>query len=161
MCEFASFFHNPLTGEIAVKDLDSHGNTEKKLNLDPKTWREGHYTPKEEITLRFTSEDRVDKTEYETAFKNRFPSFVSFFNWAIKEIGCSEKYGGSLNLNGLTSAKDLVLPKTIGGSLDLSGLTSAKDLVLPKTIGGSLDLRGLTSAERTELKNQYPHIKII
>jgi len=49
--------------------------------------------------------------------------------------------GGGLDLSGLTSAKDLILPKTVGGGLDLSGLTSAKDLILPKTAsGGWLDL---------------------
>jgi hypothetical protein len=55
----------------------------------------------------------------------------------------------------LTSAKDLVLPKTVSGGLDLSGLTSAKDLVLPKTVSGGLDLSGLTSAEREEIRKQY------
>ena len=58
------------------------------------------------------------------------------------------KFGGSLDLIGLTSAKDLVLPNTVGGYLYLSGLTSAKDLVLPKTMGGYLDLRGLSGVER-------------
>lgn len=45
MCKYASFFHNPINGEIKVAVLDSHTSTEKKLNLDPKIWREGHYTP--------------------------------------------------------------------------------------------------------------------
>ena len=49
MCEFISFFHLPDTGEIKVWDLESHGNTEKKLELDMKKWREGHYTPKGRI----------------------------------------------------------------------------------------------------------------
>jgi len=54
---------------------------------------------------------------------------------------------GNLNLNGLTSAKGLTLPKTIGGNLDLSSLTSAEGLILPKTISGGLNLSSLTSAE--------------
>jgi hypothetical protein len=145
MCRLASFFHLPATGEVKVAVLDSHGDTEKQLNLDPKIWREGHYTPEGNIELRLTDEDRVDRTEYETAFHNRFPSFINFLNWAFKEIG--DKYGGWLNLSGLTSAKDLVLPKEIGDSLYLNGLTSAKDLVLPKEIGGWLYLNGLTSAK--------------
>lgn len=69
--------------------------------------------------LRFNSEDRVDKLEYETAFHSRFPSFVSFFNWAMSEVAKNGIYSGSLDLSGLTSAKDLVLPKSIGGWLDL------------------------------------------
>ncbi len=146
MCKMASFFHNPLTGEVVVKDLTSHGNTEKALNLNLNIWREGHYTPEGEIELRFNDTDRVDKVEYETAFKNRFPSFVSFLNFAFDVIG-REYYNGSLSLNGLTSAKGLVLPKSIGGWLSLDGLTSAKGLVLPKSIGGSLYLNGLTSAK--------------
>ena len=136
MCKFCSLFHNPLTGEIKIADLNSHGETERKLNLDPKIWREGHYTPEGKIELRFTEDDRVDKVEYETAFKNRFPTFISFLNWAFKQ----ESY--------------------IGGSLYLRGLTSAKGLVLPKEIGGSLDLNGLTSAEKKELRKKYPKIKI-
>ncbi|MFA5388839.1 MAG: hypothetical protein WC312_03695, partial [Candidatus Omnitrophota bacterium] len=137
MCKYASFFHLPSTGEVKVAVLDSHGETEKKLNLDPKIWREGHYTPDGNIELRFADDDRVDRVEYKTAFENRFPNFKTFMKWANKQ---DVTVGGSLYLNGLTSAKDLVLPKTIGGWLYLSGLTSAKDLVLPKTIGGSLYL---------------------
>jgi len=37
MCQFISFFHNPETGEIKVKDLESHGNTESMLGLNTKT----------------------------------------------------------------------------------------------------------------------------
>ena len=147
MCRFASFLHNPITKEVVVHDLESHGNTEKALNLDVKIWREGHYLPDGEVELRLTSDDRVDKVEYLDSFKNRFPTFISFLNWSFEKVCKDGNYGGSLDLNGLTSAKGLVLPKTIGGWLDLNGLTSAKDLVLPKTIGGSLDLRGLTSAK--------------
>ena len=120
MCRFASFLHNPLTGEIAVNDLASHGNTEKALKLDPKIWREGHYLPTGEIELRLQDNDRVDKTEYETAFKNRFPTFVSFLNYSLLIITKDGVYSGDLDLNGLTSAKDLVLPKSIGGGLYLS-----------------------------------------
>ena len=138
MCQFMSFFHNPITQEIKVAVLDNHGETEKQLNLNLKLWREGHYLPAGEIDLRLTDDDRVDKIEYETAFRNRFPNFISFFNWAIEQIG--NKYSGSLNLSGFTSAEGLVLPKEIGGSLDLSGLTSA---------------------EKEKLKAKYPKIKIL
>jgi len=49
MCEFASFFYNPKTGEIKVWDLTSHGNTEKALGLDLSVWGEGHYRPDGDI----------------------------------------------------------------------------------------------------------------
>jgi hypothetical protein len=147
MCRFASFKHNPSTGEIRVADLNSHGETEKKLNLDPKIWQDGHYLPTGEIELRLIEDDRVDPVEYKTAFLNRFPTFIVFLNWALIKISIDGKYSGYLDLSGLTSAKDLVLPKSVGGYLDLRGLTSAKDLVLPKSVGGSLYLSGLTSAK--------------
>ncbi|MFZ2602518.1 MAG: hypothetical protein WAX79_00755, partial [Candidatus Omnitrophota bacterium] len=147
MCKFISFFHSPINGDVVVSDLESHGNTETALKLNNKIWREGHYLSNGEFELRLTADDRVDVIEYNAAFKNRFPTFLSFLNWALDKICVDGKYSDSLDLNGLTSAKDLVLPKTIGGSLGLNGLTSAKDLVLPKTIGGSLYLNGLTSAK--------------
>ena len=147
MCRFASFLHLPSTGEIAVHDLESHGNTEKELKLNNKIWREGHYLPSGEIELRLTEDDRVDPVEYKTTFLNRFPTFIVFLNWALIKTSIDGKYIGSLDLRGLTSAKDLVLPKSVGGSLYLGGLTSAKDLVLPKSVDGSLVLGGLTSAK--------------
>ena len=114
MCQFASFLHNPITGEIKVYDLTSHGDTEKELNLDPKIWREGHYLPNGEIELRLTDDDRVDRDEYLTSFKNRFPTFVSFLNWSFERVCKDGHYEGSLYLNSLTSAKGLVLPKSLG-----------------------------------------------
>ena len=110
MCQFASFFHNPLNGGIKVAVLDSHGETEKKLSLSSNIWREGHYLPNGKIELRLTDDDRVDKIEYESAFRGRFPTFISFLNWAIKEMGAERLYGGSLDLHGLSSAEGLTLP---------------------------------------------------
>src|SRR4030043_337101 len=152
MCQFISFHHKPTTGDIAVAVLASHSDTEQRLKLNLALWREGHYTPNGEAELRFTDDDRVNKAEYKQSFLNRFPTFVSFFNWCMEQTNQKEKYDGQLYLSGLylsglTSAKDLVLPKTVGGGLYLSGLTSAKDLVLPKTGGGGLYLSGLTSAK--------------
>ena len=135
-----------------MHDLESHGNTEQALKLNLKVWREGHYLPNGEIELRLTEDDRVDRVEYLNAFKNRFPTFISFLNWTFERICKDGNYSGGLDLSGLTSAKDLVLPKTIGGSLDLSGLTSAKDLVLPKTIGGWLYLREDIRKEAKRMK---------
>ena len=52
-----------------------------------------------------------------------------------------------LNLNWLTEAKGLILPKYLEGDLDLGSLTSAEGLTLPRKVGGDLDLGSLTSAE--------------
>jgi len=41
----------------------------------------------------------------------------------------------------------LMLPKRIGGWLYLNGLTSAKGLVLPESIGGGLDVSDKVRAE--------------
>ena len=124
--------------------MNSHANTEKKLELNLNIWREAHYLPDGKFELRFNDTDRVDKAEYEESFRNRFSTFISFLNWAFKQ----ESYlGGSLDLRGLTNTEGLVLPKEIGGSLDLRGLTNTEGLVLPEKIGGSLYLRGLTRAE--------------
>ena len=139
MCEFASFFHCITNGEVAVYDLESHGNTEQKLNLNKNIWREGHYLSTGEFELRYNNEDRIDKVEYKTAFRNKFPTFVIFLNWALKEIVKNGKLDGSLNLRGLTSAKDLVLPQTVGGYLYLNGLTSA---------------------DKEELRKKFPYITI-
>ena len=136
MCKFASFMHRPATGEVKVAVLHSHGETEEQLKLDPKIWREGHYTPQGEIELRLTEDDRVDKVEYETAFRNRFPDFVSFFNWSMQQVMKNGVYCDSLYLNGLTSLPEkIVLPKECD-YLDLSGLTSLPEkIVLPKECG--------------------------
>ncbi|MGN0973542.1 MAG: hypothetical protein ACI4OT_02235 [Bacilli bacterium] len=56
-------------------------------------------------------------------------------------------FKGNIDLDVLTSAENLVLPKEIGGDIRLNNLTSAEHLVLPKKIGGSLYLNSLTSAE--------------
>ena len=163
MCQFASFLHNPLTGEVAVSDLSSHGNTEKELKLDPKVWCEGHYLPGGEIRLRLPDDTRVEKLEYEERFRERFPAFVSFFAWAMKQTGKDKLWPGDLNLNGLTSAKGLTLPQSIGGWLSLDGLTTAEGLTLPQSIGGGLYLDGLTSAEKegvfAELEKRKEHDK--
>ena len=126
MCQFISFHHKPTTGDIAVAVLDSHSDTEQRLKLNLALWREGHYTPNGEAELRFTDDDRVNKAEYKQSFLNRFPTFVSFFNWCMEQTNQKEKYDGQLYLRGLTSAKGLVLPKTVGGGLYLSDKVRAE-----------------------------------
>ena len=108
MCQYCSFLHLPATGEVKVKILDSHGETEKLLKLDPKVWIEGHYLPDGSIDLRLMEDDRVDKVEYETAFKNRFPTFKSFMIWANKQ---DVTIGSELDLSGLTSKEKEELRK--------------------------------------------------
>ena len=54
---------------------------------------------------------------------------------------------GDLDLNDLTSAKGLTLPKSIGGGLYLDRLTSAEGLTLPESVGGNIFLSSLTFAE--------------
>lgn len=109
MCQFASFFHNPLNGDVAIHDLNSHGNTEKKLKLNLNIWREGHYLPDNTFELRFCDTDKVDKIECQERFKNRFPSFISFLNWAFREK--EFLIGDSLDLNSLTSVEKAELRK--------------------------------------------------
>ena len=140
MCQFISFFHRPDNGDIAVYDLQSHGNTEEHLKLNKNLWAEGHYTPKGELILR--QDGNHDQLEIETRFKNRFPNFVAFAIWCFRQEITGIEW---LDLSGLTSAEGLVLPAGIE-TLDLSGLTSAEGLVLPAGIKW-LNLGGLTSAE--------------
>lgn len=60
-------------------------------------------------------------------------------------------YKGHLELNNLTSAKDLKLPKYIKGFLDLNGLISTEGLVLPEMIHGFLRMNALTNADGLKL----------
>ena len=127
MCEFASFFHHPKTGEIKVAVLDSHGGTEKTLGLDPKgPWREGHYRPNGQIVCRVMPEDGISANECAQGLRKRFPSFVKFLAWALAETRQTEVYGRNLYLHGLKSARGLVLPKSVGGDLYLRGLSAAE-----------------------------------
>jgi hypothetical protein len=163
----ASFLINGRSREVKVAVLDDHSETAKRLGLrDDGTiggdWQEGHYLPNGVVTVaggrRGPMVERV---------RARWKTFAGFLWWALGEMGQREFYHGSLDLSGVTSAKNLrlpgciggnlylpflksaknlVLPEYVGGTLYLSGVTSAKDLVLPKRIGGSLYLAGLTLA---------------
>lgn len=118
MCQFISFHHNPRNGDVVVYDLNSHSNTEESLKLNLNIWREGHYLPNGTVELRLADNDRVDKNEYKESFLNKFPTFISFFNWAIRNVDKC----GSLDLSSLTSAEGLTLPEKVSGSLYLSSL---------------------------------------
>ena len=134
MCQFISFFHNPFTGEIRVYDLNHHGETETYLKLDKKIWREGHYLPSGIIECRVADEDRITRAECDSRLKERFPSFVEFFNWSMGEICKNGIFSGYLDLGSLTSAAGLKLPAECG-DLYLGSLTSAAGLKLPAKCG--------------------------
>ncbi len=55
--------------------------------------------------------------------------------------------GGDLDLRSLITAEGLTMPREIGGDLYLSSLTTAEGLVLPEKVGRDLDLESLTTAE--------------
>ena len=63
MCQFISLFHNPLNGDIAVADLNSHSKTEKQLKLNKAIWREGHCRPDGSVELRVEPNDRQTQRE--------------------------------------------------------------------------------------------------
>jgi hypothetical protein len=154
MCQFISFFHRPDNGDVAIFDLTSHSNTQAKLSLNEKLWREGHYLPSGQIVCRVAPDDKITEQECNERLKNHYPSFVEFFNWAMGETCKIGIYSGSLDLSSLTSAAGLKLPNKISGYLDLRSLTSAAGLKLPNEISGSLDLSSLTSAAGLKLPNE-------
>ena len=147
MCRFASGFIHPRTLEVKVYDLDSHSNTEEHLDLidgdTPDGWRAMHYLPSGEVECRCLKQDAHSGKEYRASVLSRWPRFVDFFVWAMAQPGVLVPW--SLSLNGLTSAKGLVIPKGVK-FLYLNGLTSAKGLVIPKGVE-LLSLNGLTSAK--------------
>ena len=156
MCRFASFFHNPINGDIAISDLNSHSNTERELKLNLNVWREGHYLPNDEIECRVTDKDRVSQRKCEERLRKKYPKFSNFFNQYVgnkkykgdlclsgcdlKGIKLPESVGRSLYLSGC-DLKGIKLPESVGGALDLSGC-DLKGIKLPESVGGYLDLRG-------------------
>ena len=116
MCKTASFWHNPINGDIAVYDLSSHSVTQEHLKLNQQIWREGHYLPSGEIECRIAAADRITQADCNERMRNRFPTFFDFLTWAL-----NQKITGSLDLSGLTSPpKGIVLPEKITGYLYLS-----------------------------------------
>jgi len=97
MCRFISFHHNPINGDIKVAVLNSHSETEKKLNLNLSIWREGHYLPNGTVECRTLDKDRVSSKECCKRLKRKYPTFIKFFNWAVFQ---PESVGGSLDLSG-------------------------------------------------------------
>jgi len=144
MCQFIAFMFDPKTAEIKVHDLQSHSGTESALKLDKSVWREGHWTPNNELVLRTQLGDEV-LPGIEKYVRELHGDFCGFMKWCLEETKQDEIFTGSLYLSGLTSLKPGCLPQSVGGSLDLSGLTSLKPGCLPQSVGGYLYLSGLTS----------------
>ena len=138
MCEMASFLYRPDTGDIVVYDLTGHGGTQKKLGLTEPLWCEGHYLPSGEIKCRTPDKNKEIEEKNEEHIRNRFPTFISFFMWAIKDDIISSD---GFDLRGLTTLPDgIVFPENMSGSLNLRSLTTLPDgIVFPKKCG-SLDL---------------------
>jgi len=149
MCDFISFFHRPDTGDIVVSDLMSHSDTQKKLSLSDKLWREGHYWPDGTLELRVSESDRTTQQDCEDRFRNRFPKFSDFFNWVLGEVCQNGVYPVSLDLISLTTLDPgVVLPKKITGSIYMISLTTLDPgVVLPKKITGSIYMRSLTTLD--------------
>jgi hypothetical protein len=140
MGQFISFLHRPDNGDIAVWDLNSHSDTQKKLNLHEPLWCEGHYTPNGEIECRTTDRNATTSEECVDRIKNRFPSFANFLSWCFTQDIAKIEW---LDLSSLTSAEGLTLPQGIK-TLYLSSLTSADGLTLPqgiKTLDLSSDIK--------------------
>ena len=114
MCQFASFWHRPDNGDLAVFDLESHSNTQEKLKLNENLWREGHYLVNGTIECRVEDRDRQTQEECNNRLLNRFSTFSQFFNWAIRKSKQQKKYSGSLYLRGC-DLKGITLPESIGG----------------------------------------------
>ena len=134
MCKFIYFFHTPNELgdiDIVVSYLSSHWDTEKKLKLNNKVWYEGHYTPSGDIYLRFPDDNKKPEN-YNEHFRNRFPTFVSFFNWCIVETKQTEKFCGSLDVGGC-DLKGIKLPTSICGSLYVRGC-DLKGIKLPENV---------------------------
>lgn len=90
-----------MTGEILVSDLCSHGNTETALKIDPSgPYREGHYLPDGKIECRVVTDDGVSSDTCNKLLKARFPRFIDFYNWCMKQDGVDIEW---LDLNSLTA----------------------------------------------------------
>jgi hypothetical protein len=179
MCRMASFFHNPITGEILVYDLNSHSETEKHLKLSPKgPFREGHYLPNGTVECRVVEdEDSVSQETCNKLLKSRFPTFLSFFRWAIANgghvgkdldlIGLHEINEEGLKipegvtellLNSLKSAEGLEIPESVTW-LSLNSLESAEGLEIPESVT-TLSLNGLESAEGLKIPKGVKYLSL-
>ena len=145
MCEFLSF---AVAKEGALKiyggeSTISHSSIAMLNKIGEGDYCECEWTGEEKdtLTVRHTDKSKAAKL-YEKIIK-KYPTRKKILNDVIAAVNA---VGGSLNLNGLTSAAGLTLPDSVGGDLYLRGLTSAAGLTLPDSVGGDLYLSGLTNA---------------
>jgi len=115
MCRTVSFFINARTSEVKVWDLSSHENTAKHHGIrdadrPSESWREGHYLPDGTIECRPMATDPYKKQEYEASVCAKWPTFIQFLNWALKNCDPLQ----SLDLYSLQSAEGLTLPEKCG-----------------------------------------------
>ena len=154
------FFHNPMTGEILVYDLNSHSETEKHLGINTAgPFREGHYLPSGEVECRVVEdEDSVSQETCNKLLKSRFPTFLSFFRWAIANGG--QVVDGDLNLYGLREIDEdgLNIPEGVT-HLWLDILKSAKGLKIPEGVK-YLYLNSLKSAEGLKIPESVTYLSL-
>lgn len=157
MCETASFWHNPVTGDIRVWNLSGHADTSNHFGLSAKYWREGHYLPDGTIECRVLDTDPVPETACNERLRQRFPTFWDFLQWALEQplrssldlnyctlpawFRFPEYYAWSINLNRCTLQEGLKLPRSTKGSLHLIGCNLPDGLRLPEFVGYLLEIR--------------------
>ena len=123
--------------------IDNKMNKGIELDFDELTFL---YEVKSKINgFGHGKDPRIDEIRAKRDVKNDCSILFSVFT----------KYEGNLNLNYLTTAQGLVLPKEFNGKLDLNGLTSGNDLVLPEKFRGSLELNGLTNTQNLVLPKDF------
>lgn len=112
MCKLISYFTNPASEQVRVLKLDDHSGTAKELGLrdteKPNGWREGHYLPDGEVECRTLDVDKRTSSELVASVKARWPRFVDFLSWCLEN---GAEVPEAMDLNGLKSAKHLVLPE--------------------------------------------------
>ena len=161
MCRLASGFVQPIESlPVRVWNLEDHSATMEKLGLKdgdkPNGWREWHYLPGDpgEISVNVLPIDALSATQCVAGLRARWPRFVDFLAWAW---GQGVLVPQTVGLDGLTSAKGLVLPQGVQ-EVWLDGLTSAKGLVLPQGVQ-TVWLDGLPEGERktvlVQVKNAH------
>ena len=136
----------------------------KKLTLIDKKVKDKQVLTKEELKFLYEIDNKIEGFGYKKdprikeilLVRNIKQDISSVFDFKPEQISTNNKealmgdikyHYGNLNLNDITSGKEVILPKRISGYLKLNGLTSAKGLILPEYVSGHLELNGLTSAE--------------
>jgi hypothetical protein len=115
-------------------------------NILNKKVQVGPYYFSSEKLLELNEEDLQKQAEILTEISNDDFSNLNELKIINSEVSKQfEKMEGDLSLNGLTSAKGLVLPESVE-YLSLNSLTSAEGLILPESVS-HLELNSLTSAE--------------